>query len=159
MIGLAIGARIVSIPCVKRFFLGVFAADEVKLALVNAEVKSFCVVNTSGSTQEGAHWYVLFKSGDFSYETFDSLGQSEETARQRVGNAAHHCVYNTTPVQGNESKLCGEFAAYFCITRVLNYEETFEEIFRECFTLDLKFNDTIVERFWHCDELYDTDLL
>ena len=161
MKGLDIQNRILrSGQCMKRFFLGVFAADELEPALLNAEDKSFCVVNTHDSKQpvdQPGHWYVLFVTGKNCFELFDSLGLSEETARQRVGKDARHCVYNTLPVQ-TKDETCGKFATYFCVTRVLNYEETFQEVFSECLTSDLDFNEAIVDRFWHFDKLYNAKI-
>lgn len=154
MHGYELQRRICADPCVQKYFLGVYAADELKKTLRKASPRTFCIVNTDKSCEAGSHWYVVFKISNSCYETFDSLGQSEDTAKLRVGKV-RQCVFNETKVQADSSKSCGKFAAYFSVTRVFNYEETFAEVFSDCFTADLDFNEAIVNRFWELDLLHN----
>lgn len=98
---------------------------------------------------------MVFKTASNSYEVFDSLSQSEETVRKRVGNLGQ-CVFNSSRVQQDGTKSCGKFAVYFSVTRVLNYTEPFSEVFEDSFTADLDFNESIVNRFWQTGQLYNT---
>lgn len=153
MLGSELQERVCKEPLVRGFFRGVFAADEVKKTLREASPRSFCIVNTDKSSESGSHWYVVFKQSQKRYETFDSLGQAEETARHRVGKVKE-CLFNRLQVQANSSTSCGKFAAYFAVTRTLNYEETFDEVLSDCFAADLDKNEAIVNRFWTSDKLY-----
>ena len=116
MQGYELQRRIAEDPCVEEFFLGVFAADELKRNLRRAKPRSFCIVITDKSTEPGSHWYVVFKTSSRSCETFDSLGQSTETAKRRFGKLGQ-CISNVTRVQPEGSTSCGKFAAYFSVTR------------------------------------------
>jgi hypothetical protein len=142
------------IPSCAELFLGVFAANQVQETLHKAPVRSFCFANTDHSSERGSHWYVIFKISRTVYETFDSLGQTRETAEERVG-AVGLCYFNISRVQAEESKSCGKFSLYFCVTRLLNYEEPFAEVFSDCFTSNLELNEHIVDRFWESGKLYD----
>jgi hypothetical protein len=154
MLGVELQQRILDIPCARGFFLGVFAANELKSALHKAKQRSFCIVNVDRSTEPGSHWYAVFKIAKGSYECFDSLGQTEESARKRVGRV-RLCNYNLSRVQGG-SNSCGKFAVYFCVTRILNYQEPFADVFNECFSSDLDFNEAIVARFWEEGKHYSS---
>lgn len=153
MLGTELQQRIAELTCAKDIFLGVFAADEFATRLRTAVAGSFCIVNTDRSNQAGTHWYAIFKVSDKLYETFDSLGQDEATARAHVGQVTE-CFFNSSRVQKDSSTSCGMFSAYFCVTRVLNYDETFASVFADSFTSDLDRNEDIVNRFWKTDKLY-----
>lgn len=154
MQGFELQHRLSEYSCLSPYFLGVFAADELKKNLQRAKPRSFLIANVQNASEPGSHWFTVFKTSATTCETFDSLGQSEETARQRVGKFSH-CVFNQSRVQADSSKNCGKFAVYFCVTRVLNYQEPFPEVFSECFTPDLDFNESVVNRFWESGQLYN----
>jgi hypothetical protein len=159
MLGFEIQERILStIPFAQEHFLGIFAADEfVASSLKKANKKRSCaVINTEGKNHDGAHWWACFWSLDGHFEIFDSLGVTEELARKRLGRRARHCVYNTSRVQGS-SKSCGKFVAYFCVTRLLNFSETYNEVFTESFTTKTDLNEMIVNRFWDSGKLFSND--
>lgn len=137
-----------------KAFAGVLGADQLSEFLEEAEPTHFAIVNVQETTEQGSHWFAVFKHDTSSYEVFDSLGQSEETVRDRFANA-DYVAFNTTAVQSNESTKCGEFACYFCTCRMLNYDQSFHEVFAECFTTDFIENDKIVQHYWLDGTLYD----
>jgi hypothetical protein len=145
-----------------EFYLGIFAADEFTVALKRAKglKRSFWVLNTQTSSNPGQHWWACFRSSRRGspdhYEAFDSLGLTETVARQRLGRRVRHCVYNSSRVQGS-SDSCGKYVAYYCVSRVLNWTDSFEECFAGCFTGDTSLNEAIVNRFWTTGRLFHND--
>jgi hypothetical protein len=156
MLGVTLEEHIKSVQCTEGYFLGVLAANELKSALQAAKPKSFCVANTARNSEEGTHWYTVFKPTEESLEIFDSLGLTEAAARSRVGNV-RQCHFNVSQVQLPDSKTCGKFAVYFAIFRVLSYPEPFQDIFEEAFTSDLHKNELIVNDYWEHQTLYDKE--
>jgi hypothetical protein len=137
----------------KDNFIGVLGAEEVKSALRNAKKRTFCVVNVEKTTQNGTHWYCVFKHSANCYDVMDSLGTNEQDVRKRLG-VMDTCSWNKLRVQPETSNLCGAYCAYFIYCRLLNFDLPFEEIFPECFTADLEENEKNVLRYWTTGEVY-----
>ena len=97
-------------PVLRRHFKGVFAADQIRS--VQFQNRSFAVVNTDilHGGAGGFHWYCLAKL-DRRLEVFDPLGVSVDTIKHRLGNKP--CYFNSSPVQPEESQLCGYFCCYW----------------------------------------------
>jgi hypothetical protein len=94
-------------PLLRAHFLGVFAADQVhRLKLRN---RTAAVVNTDSLEGDGKHWWCLLRL-EGKLELFDSLGVSPAEIDERLGR---NCYFNSSPVQSDQSILCGQFCLYF----------------------------------------------
>jgi len=129
-----------------RHFDKVRAIDELppKLGL-----RHFVIVNEQERKLEGSHWLVIFRSHKDSIEIFNSLGYSNilNLRPYLKFNFKATIYYNNTPVQKSTSSSCGLYCIYFAIYRLLNLDQSFEEIMDEIFTSDLETNENKVLKF------------
>jgi hypothetical protein len=123
MLGLEIVDYFKSHPLLRKYFLGVFAADAISKILFRE--KTFAVINTDPASGEGKHWYVLFKM-DKTLECFDSLGADIKTITERLP-PAKKILFNESPVQPQYSDKCGWYAIFFATARMLNADLLFQE--------------------------------
>jgi hypothetical protein len=126
-----LGEEIVSFfrthPVLRNHFRGVYAADQIKS--VRLKNRTFAIVNTDRLRGEGGkHWYCLAKLEN-RYELFDPLGISQAEVQERLGNA-RFCYFNASPVQGEESTLCGYFCCYWVYVRLYNADRKFSEVLK-----------------------------
>jgi hypothetical protein len=159
MIGIQLREKILACDFLSQCFIGVLAAEEVRFKLRQAKSPSYCIVNTDKASEGGSHWYAIFKHSPSSFEVMDSLGTTQEEVTARLGKEGKpfDCQFNECPVQTEQSSQCGEFCYYFCFVRLANYEQSFEEVFSECFVYDLDRNELIVSQFWRTGILPDFD--
>lgn len=133
------------IPTLISHFMGVFAIDQLPLKIGK---KKFFVANTDPSYKDGSHWIAFIRLNDKECEIFDSLGLNMSTISPHFSfNHELTFVYNSTPIQSPNSKLCGKFVITFLIERMLNQTMQFDDLLETIFSSDLEQNDVIVERF------------
>jgi hypothetical protein len=154
MRGFELRDRFAQDSLLKMFFIGVLGADEVKSKLKRAKSPSFCVVNVDKTSQEGRHWYCVFKDSPSNFDVMDSLGTTLDEVQARLGKVTS-CRFNQSRVQANDSKQCGEFCYYFCHVRYYNYDLPFEEVFGDAFEEDVNKNEQNVAQFWQSGVLPD----
>lgn len=114
----------------------------------------------------GRHWFLILKLENH-FEVFDSLGISEGDVKSRLGTAVKKCFFNTSPVQAEDSVLCGQFCCYFALVRLFNADLRFAKVvsvyrceqlslgkvLNSYFTADLAANEEIVRNFFATGEL------
>lgn len=132
---------------VKQFYSGVFPFDKIpKLLLEN----HFIICNTADSNSTGEHWFVLYRCSSGIIELFDSLGIQEDKKTKLKDLYFRHVKklkFNVTPVQSNESNLCGEYCIYFVYERLFNKDMKFYQLLNEIFTVDTTVNEKKVNAF------------
>ncbi len=75
------------------------------------------------------------------------MGSSIKSIAEKIKNRQGTCYFNESPVQSQDSKLCGEFVVYFCIWRLFNWDLTLEELLNDIFSEDLLNNEREVKKF------------
>ena len=132
----------------RKIFQGVRAADQIPRVV--GRKPSLFVVNTDTALGEGEHWVVFYFSRNQPAEFFDSVGHSPDFYRTNFRNLliSEGCrgqfMYNTMPLQAQNTSSCGEFCLYFSFYRALNY--SFEEIV-STFTSNRLTNEGLVSSF------------
>lgn len=134
------------IPIIARHFDNVRAIDELPTTI---GLRHFLIVNEQERNLEGSHWLVLFRSNKDSIEIFNSLGYNNilKLRPYLKFNFKATLYYNNTPVQRSTTSSCGLYCIYFAILRLLNLDQSFEEIMEEIFTSELETNENKVSKF------------
>jgi hypothetical protein len=138
---------------VKAFFLGVLPAESAK-KIKSAKSKTFAIINTDRSSEQGHHWYCAIRGEGTHLDVFDSLGSTSEEITRRLGQLRDYS-FNSSAVQGTDSPNCGLFAAYFAFCKITNYSDDFETVLNDYFTADKERNDLIVLNWWNDGVLFD----
>ena len=97
-------------------FYGVYAEDQ----LPNTNHRPLAIiVNTDPSDLEGTHWTAMYLTRDRPAEFFDSFGRPPDKPVQEYLNkqSPDGWLYNTTPVQGLFSTLCGAYCVQYLEAR------------------------------------------
>lgn len=132
---------------IRKYFIGVFAADE--LPLGNLNLPCILISNTQISSQSGEHWVSIYvdinKKGYF----FDSLGRSPDYYNHNLfcEFLDKHTIsweFNNTQLQSLESSACGHYCLVFgyYICRGYNFHKIIQ-----LFTRHKKLNDLYVLQF------------
>jgi hypothetical protein len=95
---------------------------------------------------EGKHWFVVYKSSVDLTEVFDSLGTTASFVSQKLRFKTVY-EFNTTQVQSDESKLCGEFCLYFIVNRLLSLDMSFQDVLNDLFDINCDINEKRVKDF------------
>ena len=134
------------LPIISKHFVGVRAIDELAPTL---HVRQFIVVNMSPKHHSGSHWVLIFRSHKDTVEIFNSLGFNNLAPLRPYlkFNFKTHLTYNNTPVQLSTSSTCGLYVIYFAIFRLLNLDQSFQDIMDEFFCTDLSVNENKVTKF------------
>lgn len=105
-------------PRTKRYFKGVYAADQLPSA--SYKEKECYVVNTDPSYERGAHWLAIFfdhSGGEF----FDSYGYPPVTYNDSfmdfMEGSGLKWSYNKKRLQGTFSTVCGQYCVYYLVKR------------------------------------------
>lgn len=130
-------------PIVKKQFIGAFSIDTMPSTI---KVNEFFICNTANSTEEGTHWFVVYKADDDLIELFDCLVPALNTIKKLK---VYKCEIETNEVavMSRRSDICGEMSAYFCINRVMNPNEHLLDIICDFFTTNNKENEDRVKKF------------
>ena len=94
----------------KRFFLGVFACDQ--LPAIHSYPCSF-VLNLDPATQDGSHWVGVFALSPHRLNYFDSYGMKPNECVRRTLRQFSRITHNTRTFQSLSSSTCGYFAMAF----------------------------------------------
>lgn len=134
------------LPIIGMHFNSVRAIDELPRTL---GLRQFIIVNEQERKFEGSHWVVIFRSHKDCLEIFNSLGYKNISKLRPYlkFNFKATIIYNNTAVQKSTSSSCGLYSIYFAIFRLLNLDQSFEEILDEIFVSDLETNENKVSRF------------
>ena len=134
--------KILTDPLANHKFGGVLAADELPHRIKQKPV--FYIVNNDTSDKPGKHWIVIY-NGEY-VEYFDPLAESPNRVIEQFLSRASQNGYlrMTSPVQGQQSRKCGQFCLYYCYYRVRNYSMN---CIVNSLTLDFAMNDYIVDQF------------
>lgn len=129
--------------CLIENFLGTFPCD---IQPDVSELKSFSVVfNESKSSDPGSHFICIYATEEKLFY-FDSMGLCLENDYIKL--FAYSCgrsvVLSDIQIQSLDSNMCGFFCICFLLYMSLGFE--FKNFFN-CFSRDLKLNDTIVIDF------------
>lgn len=130
------------------FFDGVFAFDKIPRTM---NVGHFVICNTDDSSNEGKHWFALYRSDKETFECFDSLGC--DLAKQNLlQNTLNFCgmkklKFNLSQVQSSTTETCGHFCIYFIYQRLYNKDLRFKELMNEIFDTDVFVNEEKVNEF------------
>lgn len=115
------------IEATRKNFVGCFGADKFPQHI---KVNQFAILNTDISTNEGKHWYAIFRSSQSDLEVFDSLGITDEKKqflqKEIKIKGISRMKINITQFQKNDSDTCGKFAIYFLINRLCNLDHSFK---------------------------------
>ena len=107
-----------------KYFIGVFAADQLPLEKIDQEVW-LLVCNCCPMNMPGEHWIALFGNARKEVEMFDSFGLSPN-----VYDGVHQFIraqepvtisYNTYQLQSLESDACGPYCLYYTHYRSLGF--------------------------------------
>ena len=135
-------------------FLGVFASDQLP---AGGKVNGPCafVVNTDPSTKPGSHWIAIFIAADGTAEYFDSYGL-EPNVKSILSFLARYSRlgWNTVPVQGPFSSVCGHYCIYFVIQRC-NFNRSMNEIVKQFSINEAEENDEMITDW--INEQFDVD--
>jgi hypothetical protein len=126
-------------------FLGVFAFDRMPNPAKIYVYSPCCyIVNTDKSSKKGKHWVAFFHLSARSIEFFDSFGNSPESFGFRLPQVLK-TVHNKTQVQGDYSRVCGNYCIYFLYYRSHGY--TLKQIIQRLKTRTLLQSDTFIASF------------
>ena len=127
-----------------RYFIDVFAIDQLKRRGKINKRKWFLVCNCCASNLPGLHWFAIYKEDD-TIEFFDSYGADPSVygldqfiKRQNVSL----CLHNSTPYQSLTSNVCGHYTLFFGFWRCLGIPMYLIDSF--FIADDYVFNDTLV---------------
>jgi len=97
-------------PCLRKFFLGVFASD--KLPATIHHRPACLIANTDPAHMSGQHWVAIYFGATCEY--FDSYGLPP------IGPAMIYPItsYNPYCLQDLDTNVCGEYCVYFLMKRV-----------------------------------------
>lgn len=133
----------------QKFFYGIFSSD---LQPHFLKINYFMICNTSPSTSDSGHWYVIFRPSSDTIEYFDSLGVDQSKANKlkdhlKIRNLKE-IEYNETPVQSSSSTTCGHFCLFFILERLHNLDYSFDQLVNEIFSDNISLNERVVTEFY-----------
>lgn len=105
----------------KKFFKGVFAADQLPISPLNSSRKSILVANTAISSHPGLHW-TCFVLTPRKVEFFDSGGASYNSNKYfkkfiKINSRNKFVYYNKLAIQSKHSNICGQYCALYALYR------------------------------------------
>jgi hypothetical protein len=117
----------------KKFFLGVFARDELPLQM---HYPSCFVLNTAPRNNAGEHWLAFYYDKNGHCDFFDSYGMPPANFDLEIflNESANSWKYNKQRIQGS-SALCGHYCILFLLFRsrskTINFYSNFDENFSQ----------------------------
>lgn len=135
-------------PHIQSWFLGIYNTDTLPRKI---PINYFLIVNKSLSTENGSHWYCLFRVSRTELECFDSLGVDDEreSLLKSVGFFGIRTIdYNKNKVQAEDSSTCGQFCLYFIFERLHNLDFSFAELLNDIFVRETEANEERVTQFY-----------
>lgn len=105
-------------PVTQKFFLGVFASDQLPRSI--ARFPACFVCNVDDSRRPGSHWVAFYLPSPDEVEFFDSYGNEPAFFKGPILNffsQFSHAVFNPQPLQSFVTAVCGQFCVYFIFYR------------------------------------------
>ena len=125
-------------PETKKYFIGVFARDELPEELT---YPCCFVLNTQNRSEKGEHWLAFCYNSKRICYFFDSYGLSPYyyNLNNYVANSSDNFIWNMRRIQG-DSNYCGFYCIFYLIFACRNNLKTFYNKFN----LELNKNDFII---------------
>lgn len=103
-------------PMSRKCFLGVFPSDVLPSKTIC--YPSCLIANVDSQYLPGSHWVAFYFTALGNGEFFDSYGNppdfySDDFTRFISRGSQNKWTYNSTPLQGEFSNVCGEYAIFF----------------------------------------------
>jgi hypothetical protein len=139
---LDIEKTVARLPRVRKRFAGCFSSDNIPTGL---HPPYGMVVNLDVSSGRGTHWVGIFVPNETTVEYFDSLGASPPAGsgiESFVARFPHKHIYSRS-LQSPLSSVCGHYALYFVVHRLLNVSA------ERALRLRAAAADEHVRRFYH----------
>ena len=131
-------------PILRKYVLGVFAADELPL---NLTFPCAFIANTESSSLKGSHWCVFFFPNSNTVEYFDSYGKPidyyNDCFPKYVSNFST-IIINLKQLQSFNSSVCGMYCLFFILHRLNGV--SFNNIIN-IFSANTSYNDEFVYNF------------
>lgn len=107
----------------------------------HVQIRKFLIINNK------QHWLLLFRKSRHHFEIFDSLGQI--TADFVKKHFPYYCNYdfNTTQLQSDTSKTCGNFIIYTITHRLFNLDLSYGDFLNTFFLDRCEANEILVQQF------------
>ena len=126
-------------------FSGLFCIDNIPNEI---RKHHFAIINLSKQDEKGSHWLTLHRTIDGCIEVFDSLGY--DLRKKNILSEHFPFTYfqiNLTPVQSQDSFLCGQFCIYYVVERFLHFDEDFSEFMNDRFSSNCARNEEKLKNF------------
>lgn len=138
-------------PNVLKFFDGIYATNT--LPSKPMKVNHFLICNTDLASGPGKHWFCIIRTTKDILECFDSLGIDNEKKNflfhhYKQTRAIKEVKINVDRVQSLNSDTCGQFVLFFIFERLHNRDLSFDDLFNECFSVNIEANEQIITKFF-----------
>ena len=130
-------------PCIRRYYGGVIALDELPKAKVPD--KTIYIVNTDPSYKKRQHWILIWYHDIPEY--FDPLAHFPSPQMQESLFFKKSFYRNTCQVQPSFSVKCGEYCLFYAYYHARGY--SMGKIMEKFYSSRLKFNDFKVTAFYN----------
>ena len=123
-------------------FGNVYAKDQITTDMIKRD--HFYIINLDDmySPSNGTHWTSLYYDGD-RIEYFDSYGLKPP----QIISENYDYIYNSSQLQGYESKACGYYCLFYIYLRYHDYD--FYEIIKQFSLVDLDYNQNLIKEFFN----------
>jgi len=110
---------------------------------------------TDPSTKPGSHWIAIFIAMDGNAEILTAMDLNESNVESILSFLARYSRigWNTVPIQGPFSSVCGHYCIYFVIQRCNN--RSMHEIIKQLSVNDAEENDEMITDW--INEQFDVD--
>jgi len=130
-----------TIPSSRRYFLGVYASDNLPINIKNYPCSLVC--NTDKQGKPGKHWQAMFLLNKDTIEFFDSFGNPPKDDIKNFVENYPNIFINKQPLQSLIETSCGPHVLYFIIKRSMG--NSFKSIIN---TLNkLRYKDAFVKLY------------
>lgn len=105
-------------PVTRKFFLGVFASDQLPRRMTH--FPACFVSNVDKSTQPGSHWIAFYLPSPDEVEFFDSYGNEPLFFRGSISDYVSHFSHvtsNPLTLQSPVTAVCGQFCIFYVYYR------------------------------------------
>ena len=120
-------------------FAGVFAKDQIRTNMIKRN--HFYIINLDDSIGDGTHWTTFYYGNRIEY--FDSYGLKPP----KIINENYNYIYNSSQIQGHDSKACGFYCLFFIYHRTNGH--SFYEIIKQFSLVDLEYNQKLIIDFFN----------
>ena len=138
-------ASLSKFPTVYDNLGGLYSLDNIPTEI---QPHHFFIINLSKEKERGTHWISVHRQVGGFIELFDSLG-FDQRKRSLYETYLPFVQFETniTPVQCQDSSLCGQFCLFYIVERFLHFDESLNEFLSDRFTLNCASNEKLVTDF------------